>query len=124
MDEYVKEEQDIIENFKYFIKNEKRDDYIQLLKKGRNFIPIKKGNEFYFIPSKFAGYINNNFEIHKKRKAYNRDGRDTDKEISKIFKETPTKNQLFEKYYKKLCKKYSITEYKYKRKYWPSRNLK
>lgn len=120
MDKLVKNKQDILKNFGYFIKNENEELYLELIKHGRNFIPIKKGNKYYFMPSKFAGYINNNFKVHQNRKKQNRDGRDTDKKISVIYKKKPKKNDFLEKHYQKLCKQYNITVYKYKRKYWSS----
>ena len=69
MDEFVKEKQNIIDNFNYFINNQDKKEFIELLKLGKNFVTIRKGNSYYFMPSKFSGYLNNTFEIHNQRKS-------------------------------------------------------
>ncbi|RQW19920.1 hypothetical protein EH196_07165 [Bacillus sp. C1-1] len=60
------------------------EEAIGLLQRGINFVAVKKGHDYFFIPAKVAGYFNR--ELTKNGSNGNfMDGRPSTKEISKIL---------------------------------------
>jgi hypothetical protein len=57
-----------------------KDFHHKLIKRGINFVAYKKNDEWFFAPSRFVGYKDNNMTAHKKAKYIN--GGDTTRRIS------------------------------------------
>src|SRR5689334_18514944 len=64
---------DVIENARYFFGIGDADSFDlknvdgrakQLLARGRNFVTLRLGTQLLFVPSRFAGYLRNDFESH------------------------------------------------------------
>lgn len=97
------------------------DDYVKLMKRGTCFVVYKQKNKFWFGPSRFVGYLNNDIELHKDNG--DKDGRDTNKEISEIVNSYPEKNDFLEEEYINLCLSLGFVPNKtgafgVERKYW------
>lgn len=94
------------------------------LKNGKLFVALAVDGGYLFAPSKFAGYKNNG--LHHTELLDDRDGRDTNVEISRILKGSyigsghPTYKEI-DRAYLAYCESLSIQPSKHhlERRYWP-----
>lgn len=100
---------------------ENEEIYKSLVKRGICFFPYLKNLEISFIPSRFIGYINNDFIRHAKNSF--KHGGDTNKAITEILGSPPQEDSILENAYLKFCKTIGIDPNKdgsrgNPRKYW------
>ena len=88
---------------------------ISLVQKGRCFVAYKVDGDLRFAPSRFIGYISNEIEIHDKS---HKDGKETNREINKIFKSRPEPNEKLEKEYLRYLKNLGIKPANRVHKFW------
>ena len=86
-----------------------------LIRKGRCFVYKIIEGEYYFYPSRFIGYINNNINEHTRDRG---DGKNTNPALTKILKTKLEENVELEKEYLKYLRKLGLDSYEFKRKYW------
>ena len=106
---------------KYLNDSELKEYAISLIKRGTCFVAVKINEEFRFYPSRFVGYKANTRHLH-----YNnleKDGRVTNKAISKIIGKVPLISEELDKEYCRFCEKPSFTSnlkgaFGVKRKFW------
>lgn len=120
-------EQNILNVEKYIAigTEEEKSEIRELIKRGICFVAYNVGNETRFAPSRFLGYVYN--ELYKHKYAFEKDGRDTNKSISKIIRSKPNQNKVLESKYIEYCRKLGITprakgSYGVVRKYWVLEN--
>lgn len=86
-----------------------RTEYNSLIEKGTCFVAYSSGSKYTFAPSKFIGYVDNNFATHQ-RYRNNRDprnrrqGGDTNNAIAKILGRDPERNDAAEDLYRGFCR--------------------
>jgi hypothetical protein len=88
-----------------------------LVKRGRCFVVSDNNGVLQFSPSRFIGYKNNNLDKHLAPDA-ERDGRDTDPEITRTIKIVKRGNSVAENAYKQSCAQLGIIPPKNKRTFW------
>ena len=97
--------------------SKKENEYVkERIAGGRCFFTYKTGNELRFAPSRFIGYYNNNMTKHKNNPE--KDGRITNKAISRIFGYEPVENNKLDEKFLIYCSSIGIKKHKYKRKFW------
>lgn len=114
-----------LEQVEYYL-NDSNDIVLHEIQKlignGNNFVAyrIENSNEFHFAPSRFIGYLNNSLKIHFASK-HAIDGKDTTREINKIFHKTCVYDNKLEKEYLSFCSKIGAKPKNMRdihRKYW------
>ena len=87
------------------------------VKKGTCFVAMKTADGLKFYPSKFIGYVNNSMSEHEN--AVHRDGRITNRAITKILRTKLRSDDLLEQQYIEYCYRLGFDAYKKgHRKYW------
>ncbi len=101
-----------------------RKEALKKIGKGTNFVSYIVEGEYRFAPSRFVGYLNNNFEVHLE-KGNGKDGKDTSPQIDKILKEKRSYSDKFEKLYLEYCNQIGASPKNMintQRKYWIKTN--
>lgn len=78
-----------------------KDFYLELIKRGTCFVAYQRGKHIHFAPSRFIGYKNNRFSLHKSND--DKDGRTTNKAIKDVLGDWPQLYSELEFEYKKFC---------------------
>lgn len=126
--ELVCDEKDIIENIKqyeYDLKHN-RDELFGCIKPKSCSCFIRYLNEkdeVRFIPSKYVGYKNNNIDDHYDS-LWDRDGRETNAKLDKIFKEKHKENTSYDDELIDFFKGFEIELKKYEKKSYKFWNMK
>lgn len=92
------------------------DFFKDRIKRGRCFVVHRDGNNFFFGPSRFLGYKNNELNLHHGN--IHKDGRETNREISKVLGHPPKPNALLEKQYLQFCNAFDVVPDNVPHKYW------
>ncbi|MDG0789962.1 HNH endonuclease [Cohnella ginsengisoli] len=116
---FISSTEDLIDNI-FTLHNYRDTEYHEfyngMIKNGVVYIALKHNGEFYFAPSRFAGYKNNNADSHIN--SYEKDGGETNREISKLMGKERI-DQVLEEEYKKYCERNGIVPSNKSRRYWP-----
>ncbi|WP_160036745.1 HNH endonuclease [Paenibacillus sp. An7] len=88
----------------------------KLIGKGICFVACKVDGEIVFSPSRFAGYFNNNYEVHS-QVDIEKNGGGTNNAIRKLLG-TELPDFYLEDLYLEYCAKYDINPDKRQRRYW------
>lgn len=103
-----------------YLKSKSEPEYsysLNLVKRGICFIALKENGIYRFYPSRFIGYTNNNMESHENNEE--RDGRITNKAISRVLKNKPLPDIALEELYQEYCYSLGFKAYnRGNRKYW------
>jgi len=75
--------------------------YAGLIKRGTCFLPYPTQEGLAFAPSRFIGYVGNNFAKHAVNEA--RDGRQTNGAINTVLEQAPVQDATLEAEYKRFC---------------------
>jgi hypothetical protein len=90
---------------------------LNLVKRGICFIALKENELYKFYPSRFIGYVNNDMESHKNNEE--KDGRVTNKAISRVLNIGPLPNTTLEELYQVYCHSLGFkAQNRENRKYW------
>lgn len=117
---------DVIENARFFFGISEGEPFAlskvsteakALLARGRNFVPLRYSRRLLFLPSRFAGYLHNDFERHTHDAQKN--GGVTDPTLSRILGVQPSSSAAFEASYSNLCSDLQVTPSRQRRDYWP-----
>ena len=95
--------------------------YAGLIKRGTCFLPYQAADGIAFAPSRFIGYIGNNFVRHAANKR--RDGRLTNGAIDEILGQGPAQDAALEAQYLRFCARIGVSPsragtFGVARKYW------
>ncbi len=104
---------------KYLASENGYEDRIQtldLIRRGRNFVTYKVGDEYRFAPSRFLGYINNTISSHLK--SLQKHGTYTTQRISKILKVQDNYSEELNRLYENYCKMLGISPCNYGHTFW------
>lgn len=96
--------------------SEEKYKALDLLRKGRCFIADRGSGDFRFYPSRFVGYTNNTIALHEHNDE--KDGRQTNRIISRLLHSYNEGNNFLDNEYLKYCRKIGIIPAKNKRTYW------
>lgn len=97
--------------------SEEKEFARNLVKAGKCFVSYKMNKKWRFIPSRFAGYVDNTLEKHKNYQY--KDGRETNPAINVIASNKLSQSDLLEENYLKYCISLGIEPHNnLKRKYW------
>ena len=100
--------------------------YASLIKRGTCFLPYPTSTGLAFAPSRFIGYVGNNFWKHAKNDA--RDGRQTNAALNAIFGQRPAEDTTLEDQYQRFCAEIGILPsrtgtFGVARKYWITQDI-
>ena len=105
--ELIKELNDIKDNIKtmdkYLHDNSLVKFTLGLIRRGTCFVAEKRDNGYAFYPSRFIGYLDNNYTAHTNNNS--KDGRVTNPAISEILGHEPSPSKALEIEYRKYCDK-------------------
>ena len=119
--ELVGSEEDIRDNLEAFDR-ELRDEscasgfFHELVRRGRNFVSYQTGSDWRFAPSRYVGYKDNTQEKHEKSE--DKDGRKTDRALSKCLGGNPQPDRKKSKLLDEFSQKFSIKLDKNKHKFF------
>lgn len=89
------------------------------MKKGNNFVAVEVGGRYFFAPSKFVGYLNNNMKTHLGLRDKERTGIETDRVIKNIMGMYQKQNMPIDKIFVKFCEENGFRPFENrKRDYW------
>lgn len=89
--------------------------YKDIIGKGKVFVVVEINGRYYFAPSRFVGYSENNKEKHESNP--DKDGRDTNPEIDRVLGKHEI-NSNMEDEFLKFCEQNDIEPDNNERKYW------
>ncbi len=97
-----------------------------LIKRGTCFVIVDSGEEPFFAPSRFTGYVDNSRLSHLAY--YEKDGRETNDAISILFGNKTAPNDSIDSEYCSFCERLGLRvgqtgAYGAVRKYWDLRGL-
>lgn len=100
--------------------SENRSFAEHLIAAGTCFLPVYVDEKLLFCPSRFIGYHQNNRTMHTTSE---KDGRQTNKWISRVLNHTPAENAAYESQYVQFCSELGFAarptgSFGVKRKYW------
>lgn len=106
---------------KYWNNHDLTEYVFSLIKRGTCFVVVKINEEFRFYPSRFVGYTANTRHLYSNN--LEKDGRVTNKAISKIIGKVPLILEKLDKEYCRFCERLEITPnlkgvFGVKRKFW------
>lgn len=122
----VRTKDDVLENARYFfgigegeplVPTKVSSEAKALLARGRNFVSLRHRGRLLFLPSRFAGYLHNDFETHAHDAE--KDGGVTDPVLSRIFCSQPGPSAALESSFLKLCNDLDVIPSHQLRDYWP-----
>lgn len=92
-------------------------DAVLLIAGGRVFLPFWHRGFIAFAPSKFLGYRNNRIKLHIRKRSV-RDGKDTNRELSR-FLGRPEENAEMERRLRAYCEGLGVSLQDHKHSFWP-----
>jgi hypothetical protein len=104
-----------LENYRTSQDEGKRRFWQDLIRLGRCFVAFDSGKGWIFGPSRFVGYINNDWRQHKANQE--KDGKVTNKSLYKILGKC-TPNEAVENAFMKFCSREGTQPSHKQRKYW------
>lgn len=120
--DFIETRRDVVKNIQTlysYLKGEVDDKHkewaIRLMTQGRNYVIELIGNQIYFAPSRFAGYMTNTMEKHKEKPG---DGTQTDNKIKSFYQKV--QDERLDTIFQTAMSKYGITISS--KKYWISKD--
>jgi hypothetical protein len=93
-----------------------RQEYVQFIRRGHNFVWTHAFGKRLFAPSRFAGYRNNTVDKHRLNDE--RHGGKTDKVLSRWLRGSPRRHPPLEAEFRRHCDRYDIPREKRNPKFW------
>lgn len=88
----------------------------KLIGNGKVFVAYVVGGQYHFAPSRFVGYKDNSLVKHRASKT--KDGRDTNREISRVLGQHNQFYEELEKCYLIYCEQLNVKPSRNQRTYW------
>lgn len=101
--------------------SENRPAAVELVGKGRAFLPFIYDGKIAFSPSKFIGYRSNSLETHMSERS-GRDGKDTNREINRILGTRYVEDEALHDALEEYCDLIGTKLENHKHRFWPTQS--